>query len=1200
MTVSASALPFPLPPVYFNDINSNSVDGTSQLPTLPSLCRQLDVVRALLDDGLLDSASLVAEMATAALAVYAAKPVLFSTNGGIATSAGLVDSSSSVFNSGSEWGGTSSSHNQTADVQSSIALGHPPAILYLFALSLVTSGEALASLKRHRSAISTLQRAVEVLNSLLKHLPQNPGRQGGAQANGMGLAGSELADNSEGATSSGHPQVLEVSGPFGTSSQRPSTSSSPTDTIHALLIRTKELCATSEAEVGDWTQCSHTLQSIPEHERSVRVLRLLARVADRLNDTRLAYNTHLSILNRHPYALESYSALARIAQHTGQEAFVRLGGSVPVTSTLLHSERGSGSGVGTWRGEFQLPGRKIKPTRAPVGPNRPPVSVLEAVQPTADAPPVLGVADMEDLGLFKDVPRVRERLAKAKEDVEWCTSYVSAEARMSEGGWDRALKLLSSLNRSYPDCIPLHAAMSECEYQLGRIQGAWQGAMRIRQLDKHAVDFMDRYADMLFAQKDLVKLNLLSTSVSNSCPQPPPHTPIPSYIFSRYCDLRATFAAQHPEQQHPGESDESKTDETGWRERTASYANRCTEGYGATWAGGWALKGALALEHGKYDDAVRFYAKARRWGGAMDIGVLQGLATAYLHQKHWVNVSRLVADVHRVMPNNPRALVVVGVVRTSMAMNLSAGSADREKEEAVEVLKRALELDSTSVEVVVALSSAYINAGKVKEAIAIVRLGDVLALDGQTARAIEYYNRALRLDPASEAARNGLKRLEEQDRDAMGDLPLNAEENPIQTFKRTHGREESSIESTMIPVEDPSAHSPNSTPSILVTGGCGYIGSHTLVELLSRGREVIVVDDLSNSSNESIRRAEKLGGKPVLAIYNISVCDGQALRDVFRRHTIESVIHFAGLKSVTESTTDPLKYYNVNVGGMITLLEVMKEFKVFHLVFSSSATVYGHPQIDGPIPETHPVAPTNPYGRTKLMCEDIAKDLAAGDPRFKIALLRYFNPIGAHPSGQIGEDPNSIPNNLIPYVTQVLVGRLPFLRVFGNDYNTVDGTGVRDFIHVSDLAVGHVSALEYLRKQSVIQSGDKENLWIWNMGTGRGFSVLEVVRAIENAAAKSVPLVMVPRRPGDCGEVIADISKANRDLDWRATRGIEDMAITAWLFQNTHPDGYRTAPKDDHDTDSAYDTLGRSSPADMLDSRQTLSSPTAETSTAPS
>ncbi|KXS21806.1 UDP-galactose 4-epimerase [Gonapodya prolifera JEL478] len=348
------------------------------------------------------------------------------------------------------------------------------------------------------------------------------------------------------------------------------------------------------------------------------------------------------------------------------------------------------------------------------------------------------------------------------------------------------------------------------------------------------------------------------------------------------------------------------------------------------------------------------------------------------------------------------------------------------------------------------------------------------------------------------------------------------------------------------------------TPAILVTGGCGYIGTHTLVELLSRGFEVIVVDDLSNSSNESTRRAEKIGGKKVLATYNISVCDGEALRDVFRRHSVEAVIHFAGLKSVTESTSNPLKYYNINVGGMVTLLEVMKEFSVFNLVFSSSATVYGHPQVEGPIDEDHPVAPTNPYGRTKLMCEDIAKDLAASDSRFKIALLRYFNPIGAHSSGLIGEDPNDIPNNLIPYVTQVLVGRLPFLRVYGDDYKTVDGTGVRDFIHVSDLALGHVSAVEYLRKQigseSDAKDKSKENLWIWNMGTGRGFSVLEVVRAIEKAAGKNVPVVMSSRRPGDCGEVIANTTKANSDLGWSATRGIEEMAATAWLFQSTHPD----------------------------------------------
>ncbi|KAJ3333124.1 hypothetical protein HDU93_008791 [Gonapodya sp. JEL0774] len=352
---------------------------------------------------------------------------------------------------------------------------------------------------------------------------------------------------------------------------------------------------------------------------------------------------------------------------------------------------------------------------------------------------------------------------------------------------------------------------------------------------------------------------------------------------------------------------------------------------------------------------------------------------------------------------------------------------------------------------------------------------------------------------------------------------------------------------------------PASQKTILVTGGCGYIGTHTVVELLEQNFDVVIVDDLrcgleSNSTTESTNRAEQITGKKILAFYELNVCDSDGLRNVFKQHKISAVIHFAGLKSVSESVSQPLKYFHGNVGGMVSLMSVMREFSVFNLVFSSSATVYGHPT-QLPIPESHPVAPTNPYGRSKLMCEDVARDVCKSEPRFKVALLRYFNPIGAHASGLIGEDPNDIPNNLLPFITQVLVGRLPQLRVFGSDYETRDGTGVRDFIHVVDLALGHLAALKFL----VDEAGKREdNCFTWNMGRGKGFSVLEVVKAMEQAAGKPVPLAMAPRRPGDCGEVVANPSLANSDLKWVANRSIDEMVASAWLFQRNHPEGYAT------------------------------------------
>ncbi len=337
------------------------------------------------------------------------------------------------------------------------------------------------------------------------------------------------------------------------------------------------------------------------------------------------------------------------------------------------------------------------------------------------------------------------------------------------------------------------------------------------------------------------------------------------------------------------------------------------------------------------------------------------------------------------------------------------------------------------------------------------------------------------------------------------------------------------------------------TPKILVTGGAGYIGSHTTLALLEAGFEVVVLDNLSNSSAESLHRVERICGKAPLFVEG-DIRDHVLLDRLFGAHDIAAVLHFAGLKAVGESVREPLAYYENNVAGSVTLCQAMARAGVFRLVFSSSATVYGEPE-RMPIHEDFPTGtPTNPYGRSKLMVEEVLGDLAKSDPRWSIALLRYFNPVGAHESGLIGEDPNGIPNNLLPYIAQVAIGKLAELSVFGDDYPTRDGTGVRDYIHVVDLADGHLKALQAI--------ADGNGVHIWNLGTGTGYSVLEMLRAFEKAAGRPVAYSIAPRRPGDIAECWADPGKAAHELGWRAERSIETMMIDAWRWQSANPQGY--------------------------------------------
>jgi UDP-glucose 4-epimerase len=336
--------------------------------------------------------------------------------------------------------------------------------------------------------------------------------------------------------------------------------------------------------------------------------------------------------------------------------------------------------------------------------------------------------------------------------------------------------------------------------------------------------------------------------------------------------------------------------------------------------------------------------------------------------------------------------------------------------------------------------------------------------------------------------------------------------------------------------------------TVLVTGGAGYIGSHTIVALLQNDIDVVVLDNLSNSSSESLDRVAKIAGRSATFVHG-DVRDFALLSSLFTEHSVDAVLHFAGLKAVGESVSQPLRYYDNNVYGSQVLLQACADAGVFTLVFSSSATIYGEPA-HMPISEACPVGqPTNPYGRSKLMVEDMLRDAAASDPRWRIAILRYFNPVGAHESGLIGEDPNGIPNNLLPYIAQVAVGRLHELAVFGSDYPTPDGTGVRDYIHVEDLADGHLRALEVLQTLT--------GAHVWNLGTGQGYSVLDMVSAFEAASGMPVPYRVVSRRPGDIATCYADPAKAERELGWKARRGLDEMMRDAWHWQSMNPDGYR-------------------------------------------
>ncbi|MGB8002154.1 MAG: UDP-glucose 4-epimerase GalE [Anaerobacillus sp.] len=334
--------------------------------------------------------------------------------------------------------------------------------------------------------------------------------------------------------------------------------------------------------------------------------------------------------------------------------------------------------------------------------------------------------------------------------------------------------------------------------------------------------------------------------------------------------------------------------------------------------------------------------------------------------------------------------------------------------------------------------------------------------------------------------------------------------------------------------------------AILVTGGAGYIGSHTCVQLLNHGSEIVVVDNFSNSKMESLDRVRELTERD-FPFYEVDLLDRVSLERVFEENHIEAVIHFAGLKAVGESVSMPLHYYHNNLTGTFVLCEVMEKYNVRNIVFSSSATVYGMPDVM-PITEEAALSATNPYGQTKLMIEQILRDLHVADSNWSIALLRYFNPIGAHVSGRIGEDPNGIPNNLMPYISQVAVGKLEQLSVFGDDYDTADGTGVRDYIHVVDLANGHLKALDHVLGTTGVDA--------YNLGTGNGYSVLQMVQAFEEATGKEVKYSIAPRRAGDIGECYADPAKAEAELGWKAEKGIEDMCRDTWRWQSENPDGY--------------------------------------------
>ncbi len=333
---------------------------------------------------------------------------------------------------------------------------------------------------------------------------------------------------------------------------------------------------------------------------------------------------------------------------------------------------------------------------------------------------------------------------------------------------------------------------------------------------------------------------------------------------------------------------------------------------------------------------------------------------------------------------------------------------------------------------------------------------------------------------------------------------------------------------------------------ILVTGGAGYIGSHTCVELLNQGYEIVVLDNLMNSCKKSLDVVKELTGKD-FPFYEIDMLDYNAMETVFKEQKIDAVIHFAGLKAVGQSTKIPITYYHNNITGTLHLMQLMEKYDVQNIVFSSSATVYGTPKTV-PITEDFPLSTTNPYGSTKLMIENILTDIQKANNKLSVTLLRYFNPIGAHKSGKIGEDPKGIPNNLLPYVAQVAVGKLEKVHVFGDDYATKDGTGVRDYIHVVDLALGHLKAIE--------KNTGKSGVHIYNLGTGNGYSVLEVIKSFSKACGKEIPYQIDPRRPGDIAECFADPKKAREELGWEAKRGIEEMCEDSWRWQSTNPNGF--------------------------------------------
>ncbi|HWJ80030.1 MAG TPA: UDP-glucose 4-epimerase GalE [Niallia sp.] len=340
--------------------------------------------------------------------------------------------------------------------------------------------------------------------------------------------------------------------------------------------------------------------------------------------------------------------------------------------------------------------------------------------------------------------------------------------------------------------------------------------------------------------------------------------------------------------------------------------------------------------------------------------------------------------------------------------------------------------------------------------------------------------------------------------------------------------------------------------SILITGGAGYIGSHTCVELLNAGYEVVVLDNLSNSKVDSLDRIREITSKD-FKFYQTDLLNKPDLQNIFAENNIEAVIHFAGLKAVGESVSIPLHYYHNNITGTLILCEVMEQFGVHNMVFSSSATVYGM-QEQVPLTEELPLQATNPYGRTKLMIEDILRDVYVSNENWSVALLRYFNPVGAHSSGLIGEDPNGIPNNLVPFITQVAVGKLTELSVFGNDYATHDGTGVRDYIHVVDLAAGHLKALEKVMVSSGVSA--------YNLGTGTGYSVLDMIHTFEEVTGRSIPYRISNRRPGDIGISFADPSKAQKELNWVAKKGLQEMCLDSWRWQSNNPNGYEGSSKE--------------------------------------